>query len=258
VTKFLYFTAALRQENTVEYFDIDHCTIDQAFTRVSSKLLDLLEGRVTVGRIRFACFVNANTTLGIGYPEGLQQKMIAATSVTQLFEVLALHPTHWSWINIQVMEKIASVNDQATILVDYYKAVMSGKKIKEVSQSIPNFKIDMSFYSKIKDKWDMPLDDITLKDIQEHQSHVGEIFGVNKTALVLVDIVTGCVEIHWLIPKVLINHVDVEYQKNIKRMGEFNIKMLLFEFLPSPLTALPGKLQLLYNAQKCMQVDGSI
>jgi len=109
------------QQDILEGLDITSCSIDTAFTRVCGKLLDWLEGKITVNRIRVACFANANTELGIGYPENLMQQMVAAKSVTELFEILVLHPTHWSWLNVQVMEKVASVDDQTVKLVNYYK-----------------------------------------------------------------------------------------------------------------------------------------
>ena len=93
-----------------------------------------LEGKITVNRIRVACFAHANTELGIGYPENLMQQMVAAKLVTILFEILVLPPTHWNWLNIQVMEKIASVDDQT---VNYYKEIISSKTMQENFQEIP-------------------------------------------------------------------------------------------------------------------------
>ncbi|XP_065896237.1 uncharacterized protein [Dysidea avara] len=157
------------QQGVFEDLDITDCRIDIAFTRVSCKLLGiLLEGKFDVTVIRIACFANANTECGIGYPEGLQQKMITAKSVAELIEVLTLHPTHWSWINIQVMEKIASLSNRATKLVEHYKTVISAKRVKEILQDIPDFVVDETFYVRIKEKWKKALDEMTFKDIQDH------------------------------------------------------------------------------------------
>ena len=209
--------------------NINECTIDIAFTRVSCKLLDLLKG-ITVDEICFACFTNANTELGIGYPEDLEQKLSEAKSVAEFFKILSSYPSHWSWINIQVMEKIASLHDQAIKLVEHYKTVMYGKKLKDILSEVklPDFKIDEAFYSKIKEKWNKPLSDITFKDIQDHKLCVGEIFGVSKSAIVLIQIAKGCVENHWLIPRSLVHYAYVEYQKNINKLANFDIISIEF------------------------------
>jgi len=92
--------------------DITKCTIDEAFNRVSSELLRLLDNdKISIKTVNSICFKNANTDSGVGYPEDLQSKMNAATSISELFQVLALYPTHWSWMNTQLMGKIASVSD---------------------------------------------------------------------------------------------------------------------------------------------------
>ena len=223
-------TVAQNQQGIFEDLDIISCDIDIAFTRIGCKLLSLLDGKVSAGMIKFACFSNANTELGIGYPDDLKQQLDAANTVTDLFVALANHPTHWSWINIQVMEKIASVNSQATKLVEYYKNVISAKKIQSILHKIPNFEIDEAFYCKVKKKYSKTLDELTIKDIQDHKSHVGEIFGINKTAIILVNILKGCVEIHWLIPKLLLSLAYNNYkaQKNAGQLLTFGI--ISFEF----------------------------
>ena len=89
-----------------------NCRIDTTFTRVSCKLRDLLKDKINVDRICFVCFTNANTDLGVGYPENIKQKSNEAKSITAFFRTLSDYPTHWSWINIQV-RKISSLHDQA-------------------------------------------------------------------------------------------------------------------------------------------------
>ena len=221
------------EQNIIEGLNIDNCKIDIAFTRVSNKLLDLLEGKINVERIFFACFTNANTDLGIGYPEDLKQKLNEARSVTAFFTTLCDYPSHWSWINIQVMEKIASLHDQAIKVVDHYKTVMYGKKLVDILSEVqlPDFKVDKEFYSEIEEKWNKPLKDITFKDIQDHKLCIGEIFGVNKSAFILINIVKGCVENHWLIPRTLEHYAFDQYQKNISKLANFDIISIKFRSL---------------------------
>jgi len=217
-------------QNIVEGLDICNCRIDTAFTRVSCKLLNLLKSIKSVDEICFACFTNANTEMGIGYPDDLKQKLNEAKSVAEFFKILSNYPSHWSWINIQVMEKIASLHDQAIKLVEHYKTVMYNKKLVDilVEVNLPDFTVDETFYLKIKEKWNKPLSDITFKDIQDHKLCVGEIFGINKSAIILIRIVEGCVENHWLIPSALAHHAYDEYQKNISKLANFDIISIEF------------------------------
>jgi len=214
--------------------DISNCTIDEAFTKVSFELLNLLDGKISVGKIRFVCYMNANTTLGIGYPEDLQQQMNAATTVTRLFEVLALHPTHWSWVNNQVMEKIASLTNHTETLFGNYKTLLSDKKAKNVLRRIPKIEMNTKFYCKIKEKWRKEPDEITVKDIDDHRSCIGEILGISKSTMILafVDMTRVGVENNWLIPKALLHHVQNEFQKNKAKLSLFCIVSVEIESLP--------------------------
>ena len=169
--------------------------------------------------------------------------MITAKSVTELFFTLAQHPSHWSWINIQVMEKIAALDEQATQLVEHYKAVMYSKKLVDILSEVklPDFKINEEFFSQVKEKYNKPIHEITVKDIQDHKLCVGEIFGINNSAITLLQITEGCVENHWLIPRKLIHFAYGEYQKNISKLANFDI--ISIEFMDtylSPITASQG------------------
>jgi len=57
-------------------------------------------------------------------------------------------------------------------------------------------------------------------------------FGIDK-CIMLVDIVKGCVEIHWLIAWLLM-------AKNTEKMLDINIQKLSFDGSPSPLKPLPS------------------
>jgi len=185
--------------------------------------------------ILIACFANANSEFGIGYPKGLEIELYQSRSVTEFFKVMAKYPTHWNWINTQVMEKIASLSDQTIKLVEHYKAFVYNKKLIDVLDSVnlrtdsdADFKIDDDFYSKVKEKWNKPLDEITIKDIKDHKSHVGEIFGINKSVLVLARIAKGCVEVEWLIPKKLAGYIYEEFCSHQQTLSNFDIVSVKF------------------------------
>jgi len=113
--KYSYFTycwSICTYYNTKRYtWDIANCSIDTALLVSMANYLIGWKARLLL-TICVACFAHANTELGIGYPEDLMQQMVAAKLMTELFEILVLPPTHWSWLNIQVLEKKASVDDQ--------------------------------------------------------------------------------------------------------------------------------------------------
>jgi len=241
-------TVAQNQQGIFEDLDIISCDIDIAFTRIGCKLLSLLDGKVSAGMIKFACFSNANTELGIGYPDDLKQQLDAANTVTDLFVALANHPTHWSWINIQVMEKIASVNSQATKLVEYYKNVISAKKIQSILHKIPNFEIDEAFYCKVKKKYSKTLDELTIKDIQDHESHVSEFFSDNKTALILTNIFKRSVA-----GQLLTCGTSFEFTQ-LSTQWEEGIH-LDHNCQPTPACLLPHTPQLIYVLKLCDTVE---
>ena len=221
----------------LEGFDISDCNIDVAFTRVSCKLLALLEAKITVEMIKIACFTNANTEMGIGYPDELRKKIEAAKSVKEFFNIMVQYSSHWSWINIQVMEKIASLNDQAIKLVDLYKKAMYGKRLVDILSELKDFKADENFYSVVKEKWNKPLNEITFKDLQDHKSCVGKIFGIDKSAFVLLKITTGCVENHWLIPRTLLSHAYSAFKNNQDKLLKYDITWITFGYEESLSTA---------------------
>jgi len=74
----------------------------------------------------------------------------------------------------------------------------------EIFQEIPCIKVDDDFYTTVKEKWNKLLSDIMYVTI-------GKLFGFNKTAIILASIVKRCVEIYWLIPKMIIHIVKKEF-----------------------------------------------
>jgi len=177
------------QQNILEKLNIADCRIDVAFTRTSIQLLELVKDKYSVADICLACFSNINSNLGVTYPEDLKKNLSNARSVKQFFIILSNHPTHWSWINIGVMEKIASLDDQAIKVIEYYKAVMYGKKLMDILSEIciSDLKINEEFHCRVEKTWNKPVVDITLKDVQDHKLCDGEIFGINKSPILLVD-----------------------------------------------------------------------
>jgi len=188
----------------------------------------LYDGKIAISSIYSVLFADANTELGIGYPEELQSKMNAARSIKVLFAILSQHPTHWNCINIHIVEKISTLDTEAKKLVDYYKSNFFTKKLQDILPKGLKITGDKDFYSTIREKWEKSLDDITVKDIEDHQSEIAEIFGVNKTTVVFKSISKKPVEIDWLIPKVLLHHAYAEYQKNERKLLKYGITSLDF------------------------------
>jgi len=106
------------------------------------------------------------------------------------------------------------------------KKIISSKAMDEIFQEIPCIEVDDDFFTTVKEKWNKPLSDITFKDIENHRSTIGKLFGINKTAIILANIVKGCVEIHWLIPRMIIHIVKSNFFKKESTLEDFGIVSL--------------------------------
>ena len=226
---FLY---VVQNHQSIEDFNISNCDIDKSFTSAGYKLLLLLDGKVTVATIRFVVFSNANTKLGIEYPDPLKQQLNAAKTVPELFETLANYPTHWSWENTQVMEKIALLSNETMRVVEYYKNMISGE----------------AFCYEVKETFNKSLDELTIKDIQDHESHVSEFFSDNKTALILTNIFKRSVA-----GQLLTCGTSFEFTQ-LSTQWEEGIH-LDHNCQPTPACLLPHTPQLIYVLKLCDTVE---
>ena len=192
--------------------DFSQLCIDSAFSTLTSNICVIFKSHHSVDfySLRRACFENVNTFVGATIPRELIDKIRSTENFNDLFDVLALSPPYWSWINIRILKKMVDVSclDEADQLIEKYEKAVFSMKLSQVLKEIPNTNIPSDYYTKIEQKWDRSLDAVTVKDLVTEWSKMEEFFNVMEPTLVLQKVVDGCVEIHWLIPTQLVHHVS--------------------------------------------------
>ena len=131
-------------------------------------------------------------------------------NLNKLFDVLAFYPSYWSWINIRILAKMVIVSGvaEAIELVERYKQAVFSRKLSMLLEQIPCIEIPSDYYSLVEQKWERSLDEVTVQDLVTHWSNMERLFNVKEPTLLLRKVVDGCVEIHWLIPTQLVDHVS--------------------------------------------------
>ena len=192
--------------------DFTQLCIDSAFSTLTSNICIILKSHhgVDFYSLRRACFENVNTFFGASIPGELIDKIRSTDNLNDLFDVLALSPPYWSWINIRILKKMVDVSclDEAKLLIERYQEAVFSMKLSQVLKKIPDTNIPPDYYTKVEEKWDRSLDAVTVKDLVTEWSKMEEFFNVIEPTLVLQKVVDGCVEIHWLIPTQLVHHVS--------------------------------------------------
>ena len=193
------------REDLIDFASCDN--VDECFTHFTSAMLKILS-KADFPSLRRACLENNNTLCGIALPKSLKADIKTSQNLDELFDVLCDTP-YWNWMNIKMLTKMARASHMkaATKLIQQYKDEVFSRKLVEVLQQIPSFNISSNYYTKAKEKWNKNLNDITVNDLVNHWSEVEKIFNVEEPTVLLDSIISGSVEIHWLIPTELIDHI---------------------------------------------------
>ena len=156
-------------------------------------------------KIRRRCSENLNVTCGISLSKDIKDKISTAQDLYDLFDVTCHCKQYWNWMNIRVIEKMASKCQEAMKLIDQYKEKVFSKKVKEVISEIPNLEIPADKYTEVKEKWNKEYDDLMIKDVVKRWNEIEKVLEAEGEIL-FKNITFGCVEICWLIPNSLVEH----------------------------------------------------
>ena len=123
---------------------------------------------------------------------------------------------HCNWINVRVFEKMVAFSNQreAKKLIDKYKTIIFSKKLMDVLQNFTGVEVTSEYYTKVRERWNKNIEDITLEDIAKHLSKLQSIFDVDDLELLLENVIKGSIEIVWLIPVELASHARLSAFKN--------------------------------------------
>ena len=198
-------TAPNDQLLDVDFSDYEH--VDDAFSVFTRAIYHILLSKVQFEDLRRACIENVNTPFGAKLPCTLIESIKATKCLRDLFDELASSP-YWSWINIRMLEKMVNVScvPEANQLVKQYKDAVFSRKLSLLFKQIPKFPIPSDYYTKVQQKWNKNLDEVTVKDLVSHWSQMEEVFGGKEPSLLLHCVLDGCVEIHWYISTELMLH----------------------------------------------------
>ena len=177
-------------------------TIDAAFSHFVDDMLDVLSEE-NFDRVQTKCLQNLNIIGGISLPIEVEDKIDNSKNVSGLCRVLCRCRSHWNWMNIRMLEKLAGNSLEAKQLIENYKNKVFSRKIKDVMSDISNLEMPTAGYTKVKEKWNKDFNDLTVTDIVERWDDIEKKLNVKQTML-LESINEGCVEICWLLPDHLI------------------------------------------------------
>ena len=166
-----------------------------------------------------------------------------------LLELLNKSP-HCNWMNIRVFERMAAASKQseAKTLVTNYKEIIFSKKINDILEELPDLEITDDYYTKVKDKWNKDLKDITISDVVGRWCKLQKIFDVEDLEILLQNIIKGSIIFHWLIPVCLVTQVRYSVFRNWYNLedisylciGSHMIKDDQFNFSEDHLSATTG------------------
>ena len=182
-------------------------------------------------------------------PSDFVDKIDATSNLKELLELLNKSP-HCNWMNIRMLEKMAAASKQseAKTLITTYKNIILSKKINDILQELPDLEISDDYYTKVKDRWNKDLEDITVNDIVSRWCKLQKIFDVDDLAILLENILKGSTIFHWLIPVCLITQVKYSVLRNWYNIedisylciGDHVIKDDQFDFSEDRLSATTG------------------
>ena len=196
-----------------------HCEdVDECFSRFTAAMFEILS-KAKFTSLRRACLENSNRLGGLAISKELKSRIETAQNLDHLFDVLCDSP-YWNWMNIKMLTKMAqaSLSDAASKLIQQYKDEVYSRKLIDVLPQLPNLNISDTDYTKAKEKWKKDLNDVTVNDLVNHWSEVENIFNVEEPTVLLDKVINGSIEIHWLIPTELVEHICQSVSNQISIM----------------------------------------
>ena len=217
------FTTEIKSDFMLNFNNCEN--VDYCFTHFTSVMFSVLV-EADFFKLRRACIENGNKLGGANLGSSLKKQIGDSKDLRELFDVLCVSP-YWNWMNITMLDKmvIASGLSVALKFIRQYKNEIFSRKVKEVLCYIPNFKVSDLHCTQIKEKWDVNFDNLTVENLVEHWSDVEGMFDVETPTILLDNIISGCVEIYWLIPTEFVESI---YQSVITKRSLLHKHHILY------------------------------
>ena len=191
-------------------------SLENAFVTLTSKVTELLLKKADFSTVRRSCLLS-----GAQHLTETNDAIMSSTDFNELFDFLAVKTPYWSWIDIRLLDVMAAASGiQAAIkLMNNYKKVIYGKKLKDVIPVILNKNVKEDCFTRIISKIDMNPDEITVAVLLNHQSNLEKvIMDISEGTIVLENVREGCIEVYWYIPN---DCVDSAYENASKNCVKF-------------------------------------
>jgi len=181
---------------TVEFNTDDR--VDDMFLKLVLAVGDILKASGCEFSILQSACIKADTPLveTNKLPPEFIDKVNATKNMDELLALLIECP-YCNWINVCMLEKMAALSCQKEVkhLIAKYKKNIFSKKLTDVLEDFPDYEGTDEFYTKIRDKWNKDLEDITIEDVAKHWIKLQKIFDVKDLELLLENVLKSSVEI---------------------------------------------------------------
>ena len=120
-----------------------------------------------------------------------------ADTVDNFFTLLSEHTLYCNWMNIQLVEVIATAsgNKKLEDLVSNYRRNIYSRTLKQVCEYIPQHYIKTKHYKEVKIKISKSPDNVTVGELIKYNC----LFA-NKIASLYISVTANCINITWLVP----------------------------------------------------------
>ena len=191
--------------------------VKKAFIKLTSRVTELLQNVKNFNAVRRSCLGGANLVAEIS------KNIMLSNNPNELFDYLATNTPYWSWVDIRLLEAMVTASEiQAAVnLIENYKEVIYGKKLKDVLPDILNKELKEVYYTRIVSKIKMNADEITVAVLLKYRLQLEEvIMDIKKGTLVLSNVKKGCIEVYWYIPNC---YVDTAYKNAVENCHKFHL-----------------------------------
>ena len=119
-----------------------------------------------------------------------------ADSVDKFFKLLSEHTLYCNWLNIQLVEVIATASGDEKLedLVSKYKTEIYSRKLRQVLDYIPQHKVKSEYTEVTKQISESP-DNVTVEELFRYNRPLA-----NEIAMILMSVTANCITITWLVP----------------------------------------------------------
>ena len=148
--------------------------------------------------IKYACVAYAN--------QKLSKEIKRTQDINSLFQLLAENKPHCNWLNIRILEVIATAsgNSKLTGLICDYKKTICSKTLREVWGHVPYQTVRTKYYSTLQAKFNgKDPDNMTVEQLKK----MCECYLVEDIAMLISVKEENGLKITWLIPTNSVYHV---------------------------------------------------